>query len=49
MTKPISISSCHKCEPNLWDVIKKSKDTYKCKGCGKTINVVLLKKGRNKK
>ena len=28
--EPISISSCHKCNPEKWKAVKKSTTEYKC-------------------
>ena len=33
--KPILVSSCHKCNPQLWTVIGDSYGEYICQICGK--------------
>jgi len=41
---PIPYSSCHKCNPETWKVIRVSNYLWKCKGCGKTTNKILERK-----
>jgi len=41
----IKISSCRKCQPDLWDIVSYNPvDHYKCDNCGKVTNQILRRK-----
>ena len=40
----IPTSSCHKCQPKKWKVIKPSVGAYKCLNCENKFESVLKKK-----
>ena len=44
--KPIRISSCYKCKPEVWEVIGESvKGIYGCDKCKKQTVKILRRKG----
>ena len=42
--KDIPISSCHACNPEVWESVGKSEGDYLCKKCGRIINEILRRK-----
>lgn len=45
--KPIPISSCHNCEPEVWEVEGDSKGTYKCDKCHAIITKILRRRSKD--
>lgn len=42
--KPIPISTCHACNPEVWEKVGESKGDYMCKKCGRIITKILRRK-----
>ena len=43
---PIFISSCYICDPTKWQVVRQSRNEYKCLNCNKVVKVVLQLKNK---
>ena len=42
--KPISISTCHACNPEVWEPVGESEGSYKCEKCGRITTKILRRK-----